>query len=43
MYQNLALLGAFVFFYCILSGRLERTPVNGAIVFTLFGLICGQD
>jgi len=41
MYQNLALLGAFVFFYCILSGRLERTPVNGAIVFTLFGLICG--
>jgi len=41
MYQNLALLGTFVFFYCILSGRLERTPVSGAIVFTLFGLICG--
>jgi NhaP-type Na+/H+ or K+/H+ antiporter len=41
MYHNLALVGAFVFFYSILSGRLERTPVNGAIVFTTFGLLFG--
>ena len=41
MYHNLALIGAFIFFYSILSGRLERTPVNGAIVFATFGLLFG--
>jgi NhaP-type Na+/H+ or K+/H+ antiporter len=41
MYENLAILGAFVFFYSILAGGLERTPVNGALVFTAFGLVFG--
>jgi len=41
MYHNLALIGAFVFFYSILSGGLERTPINGAVVFTAFGLLLG--
>jgi len=41
MYENLAILGAFVFFYSILAGALERTPINGALVFTAFGLVFG--
>jgi NhaP-type Na+/H+ or K+/H+ antiporter len=41
MYENLALIGVFAFFYSIVSGGLERTPVNGAIVFTGFGLLLG--
>jgi NhaP-type Na+/H+ or K+/H+ antiporter len=41
MYENLAILAAFIFLYSIISGGLERTPVNGAIVFTAFGLVFG--
>ncbi len=41
MYQNLAILGAFVLVYAGLSGRLERTPINGAVVFAAFGLVAG--
>jgi len=41
MYENLAILAAFVFLYSIASGGLERTPVNGALVFTAFGLALG--
>ena len=41
MYVNLALLSAFVFLYSITAGRLERTPVNGAVVFTAFGVALG--
>ncbi|VGO23434.1 cation:proton antiporter [Pontiella sulfatireligans] len=41
MYENLAILGAFVFLYSIVSGGLERTPINGAVVFAAFGLIMG--
>jgi len=41
MYENLAIIGVFVFIYSIVCGRLERTPVNGAIVFVAFGLIFG--
>jgi NhaP-type Na+/H+ or K+/H+ antiporter len=41
MYNNLALIGVFIFFYSILSGGLERTPINGAVVFTAFGLLLG--
>jgi NhaP-type Na+/H+ or K+/H+ antiporter len=41
MYENLALIGGFVFCYSIVGGGLERTPVNGAIVFTGFGLLLG--
>ncbi len=41
MYGNMAILAAFVFLYSIVSGRLERTPANGAIVFTVFGLVFG--
>jgi NhaP-type Na+/H+ or K+/H+ antiporter len=41
MYENLVLIAAFVFLYSISSKGLERTPVNGAILFISFGLIFG--
>jgi len=41
MYETMALLATFVFFYSILAGGLERTPINGALVFAIFGLLFG--
>jgi NhaP-type Na+/H+ or K+/H+ antiporter len=41
MYETLAILAAFVFFYSTVGGGLERTPINGALVFTAFGLVFG--
>jgi NhaP-type Na+/H+ or K+/H+ antiporter len=41
MYENLAIFGAFIFLYSIASGGLERTPVNGALVFAVVGLALG--
>lgn len=41
MYENLAILSAFVFLYSISSKGLERTPINGALLFISFGLIFG--
>ena len=41
MYEPLTILAAFVFFYSIVAGGLERTPINGAIVFMVFGLTVG--
>ncbi len=31
----------FVFLYSLVSGGMEKTPVNGAIVFAAFGLVFG--
>jgi NhaP-type Na+/H+ or K+/H+ antiporter len=41
MYENMAIIAGFVFLYSIACGGLERTPVNGALVFTAFGLALG--
>jgi NhaP-type Na+/H+ or K+/H+ antiporter len=41
MYENMAIIGTFVFLYSITSGGLEKTPINGALVFTGFGLLVG--
>ena len=41
MYGNLAILAAFVFIYSLVSGGLEKTPFNGAVVFAAFGLVLG--
>ena len=41
VYSDLAVLAAFVFVYSAVAGRVERTPVNGAVVFVTFGLACG--
>ncbi|MCK5795159.1 MAG: cation:proton antiporter [Anaerolineales bacterium] len=35
------MIGAFVFLYSLYSGGLERTPINGAVVFVIFGLVFG--
>ena len=40
-YNDWAILAAFIFIYSIIAGRLERTWLSGAIVFTAFGLLCG--
>jgi NhaP-type Na+/H+ or K+/H+ antiporter len=41
MYQDLALLGLFVFAYSLVAGRLGRTVISGPILFTAFGLTVG--
>ena len=41
MYQNLAILAAFVLVYSAVAGRLEKTPISGAIVAMGFGFACG--
>lgn len=41
MYETLALVAAFIFFYSISSGRLDRTIFSGAIIFTALGFIFG--
>jgi len=41
MYESLAILGCFIFIYSLVCRRLEQTPVNGAVVFMLFGLMVG--
>lgn len=41
MYENLALLALFTFVYGVIAGRLERTAVNGPVVYLLFGVLAG--
>ena len=41
MYQDLALLAAFVLIYSSVAGAIERTWLSGPIVFTGFGLLIG--
>ncbi len=43
MYQDIAILFAFAFMYALFAGRLEHTPVAGALVFTVFGLAIGPE
>ncbi len=40
-YSTLAILAAFLFFYSAGASRLEKTIVNGALVFVGFGVLCG--
>jgi NhaP-type Na+/H+ or K+/H+ antiporter len=41
VYSDLAILAAFVFVYSVIAERLEKTPLNGAIIFVAFGVACG--
>ena len=41
MVGTLAVLAAFAFVYGVVAGRLERTPVNGPVVFLAFGILAG--
>ena len=43
MYENLAILAAFVFFYSLSSGGLEKTLFSGAIIYTAFGFLLGPQ
>ena len=40
-YQILAIIAAFVFLYCLVAKKLERTRFSGALVYVMFGLILG--
>jgi NhaP-type Na+/H+ or K+/H+ antiporter len=40
-YQTLAVLAAFAFLYSVVASGLERTPINGALVYLFAGLACG--
>ena len=41
MYQNAAMLAAFLFIYSAVAGRIERSLISGPIVFTVFGFVLG--
>ena len=41
MYAEIAVLAAFAGIYAAAAGGIERTPINGALVFVLFGLLMG--
>ena len=41
-YQNLAVIAAFVFLYSLLASRLERSRINGALVYVLVGFLCSN-
>jgi NhaP-type Na+/H+ or K+/H+ antiporter len=43
LYQILAILAIFALLYSATAGRLDQTPVNGALVFTAFGVLMGPD
>src|SRR5215469_12110134 len=41
MYQNAAILAAFLLIYSAVAGRIERSWISGPIVFTAVGLALG--
>src|SRR5271166_979917 len=43
MYQNAAMLAAFLLIYSAVAGRIERSWISGPIVFTGVGFILGPD
>jgi NhaP-type Na+/H+ or K+/H+ antiporter len=43
MYQNAAILAAFLLIYSAVAGRVERSWISGPIVFTGLGFILGPD
>jgi NhaP-type Na+/H+ or K+/H+ antiporter len=43
MYQNAAILAAFLLIYSAFAGRVERSWISGPIVFTGIGFVLGPD
>jgi sodium/hydrogen antiporter len=43
MYENAAILAAFLLIYSAIAGRIERSLISGPIVFTATGFILGAD
>ena len=42
IYQSIGLLALLAFLYSAFSGRIERTPISGALLYTAFGLLFGS-
>ncbi|MEQ8854866.1 cation:proton antiporter [Gimesia sp.] len=42
-YQILAVVACFAFLYSLVASRLERTPISGAMIYVLVGVICGPE
>ncbi|TWU13386.1 K(+)/H(+) antiporter NhaP2 [Symmachiella macrocystis] len=42
-YQVLTIIAAFVFIYSLVASRLEKTPVNGALVYVGIGMLFGPQ
>ena len=42
-YQILTVIAAFAFLYSLVASRLERTPISGALVYVICGLLCGPS
>lgn len=42
-YTEIAILAGFVCLYSAAAGRIERSPINGALVFVAFGFLAGPD
>ena len=40
-YLALTVIAAFAFLYYLVASRLERTPINGALVYVVAGFLCG--
>ena len=40
-YQILTVFAAFAFAYSLIASRLEKTSVNGALVYVVVGMLCG--
>ena len=41
MYHTIAILAGFAVLYSAISGRIERSTISAAIIFTAFGLVAG--
>lgn len=41
MYENLAIMAAFIFLYSTVAGGIEKRPMSGPIIFMAFGLLAG--
>lgn len=41
MYVELAILALFTFLFSLISGRVERLPISGPVIFVLVGLLLG--
>ena len=42
-YQILTIFAAFALAYSLIASRLEKTPINGALVYVLAGMLIGPD
>jgi len=42
-YQILTVIAVFAFLYSLVASRLERTPISGALVYVICGLLCGPS